>query len=279
MPTENEIFGLLGDSEIDNIQLENVAGAFETEDPRTVGPKKPGRKRKEPPIQDLETSQIATPTKRSSRLAASAAVVAVAEQAQKENVPPGPEGDYMQQQLEQQQTEEAMYNSLIQQNESSAVPTADSQQPPATPAPPAESAESADVPPVEPSAEQSAEQTAEEPNTSLTQPHHDQQQPSQPGGEMENLGYDQSEPGQQMANLGWDQGAPTPGPPASMGAPTPYRYVHCFLTRCILVFKFCFEVLTLVFPFFQLITACWCLRLIKIFTSIKNEPISEYLRV
>ena len=80
-PTENEFFGLLGDSEVDNILLENVAGAIETEDPRTVGPKKPGRKRKEPVTPDAaQATEQATPVKRSSRLAE-----------QKENVPPTPQ--------------------------------------------------------------------------------------------------------------------------------------------------------------------------------------------
>ena len=56
-PTENENFGLLGDSEHDNLQLENIAGQVETEDPRTVGPKKPGRKRKEPVPEKEEDQQ------------------------------------------------------------------------------------------------------------------------------------------------------------------------------------------------------------------------------
>ena len=97
-PTENEEFGLLGDSEIDTIQLENVAGAIETEDPRTIaGPKKPGRKRKEPPTGQDDAApeqqpQVTPPVKRSSRLAG---------QAQKENVPPtdphDPQGGQLQQ--------------------------------------------------------------------------------------------------------------------------------------------------------------------------------------
>lgn len=166
-PTENEFFGLLGDSEVDTIQLENVAGAIETEDPRTVGPKKPGRKRKEPVAQDQDLTPQATPTKRSSRLA---------EQAQKENVPPSAEipgtpaappsgetSDFIQQQSAQ---EDAVFNSVMQ-------------------------------------------------NSS-------QHAPQNTSGEMENMGYDQTNT-TQMANLGWDQGAPTPGGPASMGAPTPYR--------------------------------------------------------
>merc|ERR1719183_28159 len=68
-PTENENFGLLGDSEHDNLQLENIAGQVETEDPRTVGPKKPGRKRKEPEEkEDRDQPAPATPVKRSLRL-------------------------------------------------------------------------------------------------------------------------------------------------------------------------------------------------------------------
>merc|ERR1719189_2568754 len=66
-PTENENFGLLGDSEHDNLQLENIAGAVETEDPRTIGPKKPGRKRKEP-VDKEDQPAPATPVKRSLRL-------------------------------------------------------------------------------------------------------------------------------------------------------------------------------------------------------------------
>lgn len=155
-PTENEYFGLLGDSEADTIQLENVAGAIETEDPRTVGPKKPGRKRKEANDQEL-TSPQATPVKRSSRLQG--------QQAQKENVPP----DFTQQQ-EQQQQEDAVFNSVLANN-------------------------------------------SEVNNASA----------AATGNEMENMGYDQNNPN--MSNLGWDQGAPTPGGPASMGAPTPYRYL------------------------------------------------------
>ena len=84
-PTENEDFGLLGDSEADTIQLENVPGGpIETEDPRTVGPKKPGRKRKEPAEQQQQQEQeevVSPPVKRSNRLRGQ-------EQAQKENVPP-----------------------------------------------------------------------------------------------------------------------------------------------------------------------------------------------
>merc|ERR1719361_2266946 len=74
-PTENEDFGLLGDSEADTIQLENVPGGpIETEDPRTVGPKKPGRKRKEPAEQQQQQQQqeqeevVSPPVKRSNRL-------------------------------------------------------------------------------------------------------------------------------------------------------------------------------------------------------------------
>jgi len=81
-PTENEDFGLLGDSEADTIQLENVPGGpIETEDPRTVGPKKPGRKRKEP-VEQQQEEVVSPPVKRSSRLQA------IQEQPQKENVPP-----------------------------------------------------------------------------------------------------------------------------------------------------------------------------------------------
>ena len=80
-PTENEDFGLLGDSEADTIQLENVPGGpIETEDPRTVGPKKPGRKRKEP-VEQQQEEVVSPPVKRSNRLRGQ-------EQAQKENVPP-----------------------------------------------------------------------------------------------------------------------------------------------------------------------------------------------
>merc|ERR1711994_64857 len=69
-PTENEDFGLLGDSEADTIQLENVPGGpIETEDPRTVGPKKPGRKRKEP-VEQQQEEVVSPPVKRSSRLQA-----------------------------------------------------------------------------------------------------------------------------------------------------------------------------------------------------------------
>ncbi len=164
-PTENEIFDLLGDSEADAIYLENVAGAVETEDPRTVGPKKPGRKRKEPAANAEQESPQTTPVKRSSRLAG---------QAQKENVPPTTE-DFISQAQEQQasasstqQQEDAVFNSVVQNTSSSS------------------------------------------------------QAPANTSGEMENMGYDQNST-TQMANLGWDQGAPTPGGPASMGAPTPYR--------------------------------------------------------
>merc|ERR1719414_1192504 len=48
------------------------------------------------------------------------------------------------------------------------------------------------------------------------------EQPQQQPGEFENMGYDQNSTAQ-LSNLGYDQGAPTPGGPASMGAPTPYR--------------------------------------------------------
>ena len=128
-----------------------MAGAIETEDPRTVGPKKPGRKRKEPATPD--ESLNATPVKRSSRLAE-----------QKENVPPHPAASEAEQ--------DAVFNNVLNSS-------AGSQQPP--------------------------------------------EQPQQQPGEFENMGYDQNSTAQ-LSNLGYDQGAPTPGGPASMGAPTPYRY-------------------------------------------------------
>lgn len=147
--SENEYFGLLGDSEADTIQLENVAGMFglESDEPKTPGPKKPGRKRKEPvPSEMGEAAPAFSPVKRSSRLA----------DQQKENVPPMDGSDHI----------------------------------PATPG--------GDI-------------FSQTNNTSG-------------GAEMANMGYDQHST-TQMDNLGWDQGAPTPGGPASMGAPTPYRYV------------------------------------------------------
>ncbi len=134
-PAENEFFGLLGDSEQENIALENVPGAFEADDPRTPLKGRPGRKRKEQLEQ--EQQQQATPVKRSSRLA---------EQHQKENVPPT-----------------------------------------------------------------SAEDSVFGPTTT----------PGNTSGDMENMGYNQSDPN--MSNMGYNEGAPTPGGPASMGAPTPYR--------------------------------------------------------
>ena len=88
--TENENFGLLGDSEHDNLQLENIAGQVETEDPRTVGPKKPGRKRKEP-VPEKEEDQLtpqATPVKRSSRREGMRGQGDVEAQANKENQQP-----------------------------------------------------------------------------------------------------------------------------------------------------------------------------------------------
>ncbi len=52
-----------------------------------------------------------------------------------------------------------------------------------------------------------------------------QQNNTNTSGEMANLGYDAANPN--MSNMGWDEsggGNPTtPGGPASMGAPTPYR--------------------------------------------------------
>ena len=163
-PTENEFFDLLGDSEVDTIQLENVAGAIETEDPRTIGPKKPGRKRKEPVTPD--ESAIQTPVKRSSRLAE-----------QKENVPPQPP------QTEAEQ--DAVFNNVLATSQQQ-------QQPP-------------------------------QPETPHVQP------------EVENLGYDPNSSAQ-LSNLGYDQGAPTPGGPASMGAPTPYRYYSCFKFSVMVLF-------------------------------------------
>jgi cohesin complex subunit SCC1 len=158
-PAENEYFGLLGDSEADHIDLDNVAGAFDAaEDPRTPSPKKAGRKRKEP-LQDGE-EPLQTPIKRSSRLAAPV-------ETQKENVPP-------------LSAEDAVFGP-----DSVAVPPH-----------PTEMTVSAAV-------ETPAPAGAGQP-------------------EFENMGYDQTST-TQMANLGWDTGAPTPGGPASMGAPTPYR--------------------------------------------------------
>ena len=115
-PTENEFFGLLGDSEVDNILLENVAGAIETEDPRTVGPKKPGRKRKEPVTPDAaQATEQATPVKRSSRLAE-----------QKENVPPTPQ-DLPVASTEAEQ--DAVFNNVLNNSGASNQPPQTPQQP------------------------------------------------------------------------------------------------------------------------------------------------------
>merc|ERR1712223_946691 len=116
-PTENENFGLLGDTphhQNDQLQLENIAGAIETEDPRTVLPKKPGRKRKEP-VDEQQITPQATPVKRSSRLQAAENV------ANKENVlPSNPEEEafaqLQQQQQQQQQLEQAAQELQEHQN-------------------------------------------------------------------------------------------------------------------------------------------------------------------
>ena len=155
-PTENEDFGLLGDSEADTIQLENVAGAVETEDPRTVGPKKPGRKRKEPVPVPEHQEVISPPVKRSSRLAA-------AEQAQKENVPPPTDA--------QISAEEAVFGV--------AEPSLQQHQAPQTPAP-VEQAPQTPAPQPNPDFENMG--YVQNPNQTANQP------------EMENFGYEQGAP-------------------------------------------------------------------------------------
>lgn len=152
-PAENEFFGLLGDTETENIMLENVAGALEgPEDPRITGTKgRPGRKRKDQ-TQQQDPNLESPVAKRSTR----------SSEQHKENVPPVPSS-----------AEDAVFGSAATSTSGPALAAASG----VAPAPTSES--------------------------------------------MENMGYDQSNPN--MANLGWDQGAPTPGGPASMGAPTPYR--------------------------------------------------------
>ena len=112
-PTENENFGLLGDSEHDNLQLENIAGAVETEDPRTIGPKKtpgkPGRKRKEP----VEPEEVVPtpPVKRSLRLTLQ--IPKEVQQQQEEEVPE----EQANKENQQPQTAEQDFEQL-QQNQS-----------------------------------------------------------------------------------------------------------------------------------------------------------------
>ena len=70
--------------------MENIAGQVETEVPRTVCPKKHGRKRKEP-VPEKETDQLTpqvTPVKRSSRREGMRGQGDVEEQANKENQQP-----------------------------------------------------------------------------------------------------------------------------------------------------------------------------------------------
>ena len=75
-PAENEVFGMLGDSEQhENIQLEKVPGEDEVTDPRT--PLKRGRKRRKDDGDD-ESPEKPTPTRKSARNA----------EAAKENQPP-----------------------------------------------------------------------------------------------------------------------------------------------------------------------------------------------
>ena len=213
-PTENENFGLLGDTphhQNDQLQLENIAGAIETEDPRTVLPKKPGRKRKEP-VDEQQITPQATPVKRSSRLQAAENV------ANKENVLPSTTEEDQFAQLQQQQQQREQLEQAAQE-----LQEHQQQQ---------QAAQDAQV-----AAQQDSEfnrtvqntSTSSQPNAETTAgPEQSQSllRNTSGQGEMENMGYDQNNT-TQMANLGRDQGAPTPGGQSmgapSMGAPTPYR--------------------------------------------------------
>merc|ERR1712051_870743 len=231
-PTENENFGLLGDSEHDNLQLENIAGQVETEDPRTVGPKKPGRKRKEP-VPEKEEDQLtpqATPVKRSSRREGMRGQGDVEAQANKENQQPTQptESTVEQEYLAQQQQailQAQQEHQQRQQEEEQNNAEFNSLAPPMTPGAPPMTPGQPPMTPGHPSMTPGQPPTPGHPSMTPG-PEQSQQNTS---GEMENLGYDQTNPGQpQMANLGWDQGAPTPGGAPSMGAPsmgapTPYR--------------------------------------------------------
>ena len=210
-PTENENFGLLGDTphhQNDQLQLENIAGAIETEDPRTVLPKKPGRKRKEP-VDEQQITPQATPVKRSSRLQAAENV------ANKENVLPSTTEEdqfaqLQQQQQQQQQLEQAAQELQEHQQQQQAGQVAAQQ----------DSEFNRTVQNASTSSQPNAETSAlPEQSQSLLRNTSGQ-------GEMENMGYDQTNT-TQMANLGRDQGAPMPGGQSmgapSMGAPTPYR--------------------------------------------------------
>lgn len=197
-PSGVEEFGLLGESEGQDMLLENVPGGdADAADPRTPARGRPGRKRKQPqvdPDADVQTPP-AKPARTSNRL-------------------------YAQQQAELAAQQQAF--AAYQQ------PETPYQQPPATPFD-----QQPQTPYMDPMQQQppSVAPPPETPQMDASFPPQqsfpDAATPQQPS-EMANLGYDQQQPpaDPNMANMGWDdghpQGAPTPGAP-SMGAPTPYR--------------------------------------------------------
>eukprot|EP00095_Tigriopus_kingsejongensis_P008889 maker-scaffold566_size135349-snap-gene-0.33 protein:Tk08889 transcript:maker-scaffold566_size135349-snap-gene-0.33-mRNA-1 annotation:"hypothetical protein SINV_03308" len=189
----NEVFGMLGDSETEGMQLEFVPG----EDDELPPPRKPGRppKRKKEKDDDGEKTKT-TPTKKSSRVSERLQRV-VPEPAAPPTPAPIP---------------------VVEE-----PPTPLPEAPPATPrSDPFQEPEAAEevatlAPPgPEPFPDPASVPPAAAPGT----PH-----PAAAGGELfENMGYDQTNPN--MSNMGWEaegQGAPTPGGPMSTGAPTPYR--------------------------------------------------------
>merc|ERR1711899_83583 len=219
-PTENENFGLLGDSERDNLQLENIAGAVETEDPRTIGPKKtpgkPGRNRKEPVEEDQPAPT--PPVKRSLRL-----TLQIPKEVQNQEEVPEEQAN---KENQQPQTAEQDFEQLQQNRDQSQVDL-NPATPGINPATPYHNPETPGVPATpgyNPATPYHNPETPGIPATPAGAPEQSQQNTSGGGQQMENMGYDQTNPNQtQMANLGWDHGAPTPGGAPSMGAPTPYR--------------------------------------------------------
>jgi cohesin complex subunit SCC1 len=195
-PVENEHFGLLGDSEHENILLERVPGEeIEGQDPRTPikTPGRPGRKRKQPLAESDEDSPVKEkPTRKGTRASARL----------KED--------------DQSADNQIVFNPNVEPQDQPQTPGLF---PPATPGIPA-------TPGMPPTPGMALQTPQHEPSGQYENMGYD---PSLQGPASVAPGVDQT-PNPNMENMGWDaigNGPPTAGPPSmgppSMGAPTPYR--------------------------------------------------------
>ena len=253
-PTENENFGLLGDSEHDNLQLENIAGAVETEDPRTIGPKKtlgkPGRKPKEPVEEDQPAPT--PPVKRSLRLTlqipkeVQQQEEVPEEQANKENQQPQTaEQDFEQLQQNANQSQVDLNPATPGIPPTPGMPETPGYQNPATPgmppatpgynpATPYHNPETPGVPatpgynPATPYHNPETPGVPATPGYNPATPYHNPETPgipATPAGAPEQSQQNTSGGGQQMENMGYDQTNPNQTQMANLGwdhgAPTP----------------------------------------------------------